>query len=117
MENLKLVCILCPVGCRLNVSGEAENLKVEGGTCKRAQTYAYNEITNPVRTVCTTAKIKGGLHPVIPVKTDNPIPDKYKYAVVTEINKLELKSPIKMGDVVLADVFGTGVNMVATRSM
>jgi len=112
-----LVCILCPIGCRLKVTGEADNLTVSGNTCKRGITYAHDEINNPVRTVCSTVKINGGLHTVIPVKTDKPIPEKYKLEVVKAINNIVLTSPVKMGDVIIPDLFGTGVNIVAERDM
>jgi len=112
-----LICVVCPVGCRMKVTGTPEDLKVEGNICDKGITYAYDEITNPLRMVCTTAKITGGMHSVIPVRTDRPIPDKYKLEVVKEINKLTLTSPIKMGDIIISDVFKTGVNIVATRNM
>ena len=67
--------------------------------------------------VCTTARIKGGRHRVIPVKTDKPIPEKYKLEVVQAVNKIDLVSPVKMGDIIIPDLFGTGVNIVAERDM
>ena len=112
-----LICVVCPVGCRMKVTGTPEDLKVEGNLCDKGITYAYDEITNPLRMVCTTAKITGGIHSVIPVRTDVPIPDKYKLEVVKEVNKLTLTSPIKMGDIIIENVFETGVNIVAERNM
>jgi CxxC motif-containing protein len=123
MENLdkKLICIVCPVGCRLKVAGKVtdspDDLKVEGQQCKRGIAYAHDEITNPVRMVCTTAKIKGGIYSIIPVRTDKPIPDKYKLDVVKAVNEIALTSPVKMGDVIISDLFGTGVNIIAERNM
>ena len=116
MEN-NLICVVCPVGCRMKVTGTPEDLKVEGNLCDKGITYAYDEITNPLRMVCTTAKIEGGIHSVIPVRTDKPIPDKYKLEVVKEVNKLTLTSPIKMGDIIISDLFNTGVNIIAERDM
>jgi len=112
-----LVCVVCPIGCRLKVSGTLEDLTVTGNLCKKGLSYACDEITNPTRMVCTTAKIKGGIHPVVPVKTDRPIPEKYKTEVVRAINQVVLESPVKMGDVVLRGLFGTDVNIVAERDM
>ena len=112
-----LVCILCPVGCRLHVTGNPENLDVSGNTCKKGISYAHDEITNPLRTVCTTVRINGGIHNVIPVKTDRAIPDKYKLDVVKAVNNITLTSPVKMGDIIISDIFGTGVNIVAERDM
>jgi len=112
-----LVCIVCPIGCRLKVTGPPDDLAVTGQLCKKGIGYAYDEINNPTRMVCTTAKITGGIHPVVPVKTDRPIPEKYKFDVVKAVNELVLRSPVKMGDVVLSGLFGTEVNIVAQRDM
>jgi len=112
-----LVCILCPMGCRLRITGTPEALEVSGHTCKKGIAYAHDEITNPVRTICTTVKIKGGIHNVIPVKTDKPIPDKYKLEAVKALNGIVVTSPVRMGDIIISDLFGTGVNMVAERDM
>ena len=116
-----LICIVCPVGCRLKVSGtiseNIDDLKVSGQRCKKGIAYAHDEITNPMRMVCTTVKIKGGLHNVIHVKTDKAIPERYKLEVVKAVNKIELESPVKMGDVIISDFLGTGVSIVAERDM
>jgi len=113
----QLICIVCPVGCRLTAAGTPDDLTVSGGKCKKGDAYARDELTNPVRMVCTTVRITGGIHGVLPVKTDKPIPDRYKLDAVKAVSGLVLASPVKMGDVVLADLFGTGVNMVAERDM
>ena len=117
-----LICIVCPIGCRLKITGTvtsamSSDLKISGARCEKGITYARDEIFNPLRVICTTVKIKGGIHRVIPVKTDKPIPEKYKLEVVKAINKIELSSPVKMGDIIMADLFGTGVNIVAERDM
>ena len=112
-----LICITCPVGCRLKVTGTLDDLKVSGQRCKKGIAYAHDEITNPMRMVCTTVKIKGGIHRVIPVKTDKAIPEKYKLEVVKAVNGIELTSPVKMGDIIIPNLFGTGVNIVAERDM
>jgi CxxC motif-containing protein len=112
-----LICISCPIGCRLKVTGTPEDLKVSGNSCEKGLTYAHDEITNPTRMICTTVKIKGGIHKVIPVKTDKPIPEKYKLEVVKAVNKIELTSPVTMGDIIIPNLFETGVNIVAERDM
>ena len=112
-----LICIVCPIGCRLAITGTADDLKVSGNRCNKGILYAQEEITNPMRMVCTTVKIKGGVHNVVPVKTDKTIPEKYKLEVVKAVNSIELQSPVKMGDIIISDLFGTGVNLVAERDM
>jgi len=113
----KLICIVCPVGCRLTVTGTGIDLAVSGNKCKKGIAYAHDELANPMRMVCTTVKISGGIHSVIPVKTDRAIPEKYRLEVVKAVNNIELSSPVKMGDIIIPDLFGTGVNIVAERDM
>ena len=122
MIDKDLICIKCPMGCRLKVTGpenpgSVDELEVIGGTCPKANEYAFDEITNPLRMVCTTVKIKGGIHPVMPVKTSVAIPDKYKFDVIKAVKDITLTAPVKMGDVIIADAFGTGVDIVAERNM
>jgi len=117
MPDTNLICIVCPVGCRLTVTGTADNMHVSGHSCPKGVDYAHDEITNPVRMVCTTVRIKGAMHRVVPVRTHSAIADRYKLEVVKEANKIELTSPVKMGDVIISDLFGTGVNLIATRDM
>ena len=112
-----MICIVCPVGCRLTITETSGALDVSGNKCKKGILYAKEEITNPLRMICTTVKIKGGLHKVVPVKTDKAIPEKYKLEVVKAVNNIELISPVKMGDIIISDLFGTGVNIVAERDM
>lgn len=116
MKN-ELICIVCPMGCRLQISGNLENIEVSGNKCKRGIQYATEELTNPTRMICSTVKISGGIHKVIPVKTDKPIPEKHKLEVMELLKDVELKSPVKMGDVVVPNIFNTGINIVATRNM
>lgn len=113
----KLICIVCPVGCRLEITGTTDTLEIAGNQCKRGPVYAKDEITNPTRMVCTTVKIENGIHSVIPVKTDKPIQEKYKIEIMELINKAKVISPVKVGDVIISNILGTDVNIVATRNM
>ncbi|MBI9104955.1 MAG: DUF1667 domain-containing protein [Spirochaetales bacterium] len=113
----ELICITCPMGCRLSISGTPEEPVVEGNKCKRGIAYVKDELTNPTRMICSTVKISGGIHKVVPVKTAQAIPEKYKFEVMKLINGIEVHSPVVMGDVILENVFDTGVNVVVTRNM
>ncbi|MBI9106408.1 MAG: DUF1667 domain-containing protein [Spirochaetales bacterium] len=113
----ELICITCPMGCRLSISGRPDEPIVEGNKCKRGIAYAKDELTNPIRMICSTVKISGGIHTIVPVKTDRAIPEKYKFQIMKLINGVEVQSPVEMGDVVLENVFDTGVNVVVTRNM
>lgn len=107
----ELTCIYCPLGCR--ITAEIENgkiLSVRGFMCKRGKEYAETECTNPVRVVTSTVKTADG-EPV-PVKTDRAIPKSEIFECMKIINGIEAKKPIKIGDVLKENVFGS--NIVAT---
>ena len=117
MEEKNLICINCPLGCPLTVTMEGgEVKKVEGNTCPRGEAYAKKELTNPTRIVTSTVKVKGGRLAMASVKTANDIP-KGKIFGVKAIQNIELEAPVAIGQVVLADVCGTGVDIVATKNV
>lgn len=111
----ELICINCPMGCHLTVDTEAKTVK--GNTCKRGETYGINEVTNPVRVVTSTVKVKNGSHPVLPVKTSTAIPKDMNFKCIEEINKVEVNAPIKMGDIIIENILGTGADIVASRDL
>lgn len=118
MAKKELVCVSCPIGCSITVelSDSGEVLSVTGNTCKRGDAYARAECTHPERMVTSTVKVEGGRLPVVPVKTSSPIPKEKIFECMTEINQVTLKAPVSIGDVVIEDVLGTGVNIVATNN-
>ncbi|NLJ30207.1 MAG: DUF1667 domain-containing protein [Clostridiales bacterium] len=111
-----LICIICPKGCHLNVD-EQNGYAVTGNGCPRGAEYGKKELTNPTRVLTSTVKIKGGLHRRCPVKTDRAIPKGLMFDAMKLLNGVELSAPVRRGDVVLADLLGTGANLVVTKSM
>ena len=112
----KLICIVCPMGCHIEVD-EKNDYKTTGNQCPRGAVYGKKELTAPTRVVTSTIKISGGIHNRVPVKTDGDIPKELGFECMDIINKLSVKSPVKMGDIVATNIFGTGVNIVITRNM
>lgn len=112
----EMVCIVCPIGCHMEVDID-NGYSTTGNQCPRGPVYAKEEMTAPKRVVTSTVKISGGIYNRIPVKTKDSIPKELVFRCMDEINKVEVRSPIKMGDTVLEDVLGTGVDIVATRDM
>ena len=109
-----LTCIVCPRGCQMKVTladdGRVES--VEGNFCKRGVTYANDECTNPTRTVTSTVRCKSGA--VVAVKTDRTIPKGMMFEVMSAINSVVADDGLKIGDVIIENVCGTGANVVAT---
>ena len=109
-----LICIICPRGCHLHVD---ENMNVTGNSCPRGAVYAKQELTNPTRTITSTVHCDSSVLPVCPVKTSSPIPKGKIFEVMEEINKAEVHVPVHIGDVVKADIAGTGSDLVSTREI
>ena len=112
-----LTCIVCPMGCSLSVElDENKNvISVSGHTCKRGEAYAYTECTAPRRTITTTVAVRGG--GVAPVKTDNTVPKELIFECMKEINRIAVEPDGLLGDVVIENILGTGVNVVLTRNV
>lgn len=111
----EIICICCPKGCHLKVN--ADENKVSGNSCSRGTEYGINEVTNPVRVITSTVKVENGDSPVVPVKTKNPIPKELNFKCMEEINKCIVQAPVKIGDIVIENIFGTGVDIVATKNV
>lgn len=114
METRELTCIGCPLGCGLTVTMEGKEVKeVKGNTCVKGDIYARKEVTNPTRIVTTTVKVSGSKVPMINVKTQSDIPKDKIFECVAALKGLTIQAPVVIGDVVLENVAGTGVNIVA----
>ena len=111
----EMVCIVCPMGCHLKI--DTESLNVTGNTCPRGPVYAKEELTAPKRVITSTVRIVGGGHNRLPVKTDMNIPKELNFECMKLLNNIEVKSPIKHGEIIIENVLGTGANIVACRDM
>lgn len=112
----ELICIVCPKGCRLQID-ETRGYAVTGNGCPRGAEYGKAELTHPTRVITSTVRCTGGAHPRCPVKTDRPIPKELVFDAMAVLDAVELRAPVRAGDVVAADICGTGANFIATRSL
>ncbi len=118
MEEKHLICIGCPMGCRLTVTMENGEVKeVSGNTCKRGDDYARKEVTNPTRIVTSSVKVAGGRLGMVSVKTAQDIPKGMIFDCCKALEDVEVQAPVRIGDVVLANVCGSGVDVIATKSV
>lgn len=113
----KIICITCPKGCTLEVTHEGETvLRVKPG-CKRGHDYVKRELVDPRRMVATTVRVKGGIHPLLPVATAAPFPKPRILELMKALRQVELQAPITVGCPVLRDALGTGIDILASRDM
>ena len=112
-----ITCINCPMGCRMEVTHEGETvLAVSGNTCKRGEAYARQECVAPERMVTAVAPVAGRDTPVS-LKTRTPIPKRLIDDCMRAVIGAPFQPPIAAGDVLIHDVCGTGVDVIATKAV
>ena len=112
------LCIGCPIGCRLEVDArDGEVVAVRGASCTTGERYARQEHRRPLRAVSTTVAVTGAHVPRLPVRTAAPVPKERVVDVVRSLAAVEVAAPVRRGDVLVPDVLGLGVDVVATRSL
>ena len=117
-ETRELICINCPLGCGLTVTlKDAEVVKVEGNTCPKGEAYGKKEVTDPTRIVTSTVRVSGGVLPVVSVKTAYDIPKEKIMDCANALKNVKIQAPVSIGDVVVEDVCGTGVSVIATKNI
>lgn len=113
------LCIGCPLGCRLEVEeGEAETIvEVRGWSCKKGDKYGRQEHVDPRRMVATTVRIDGASLARLPVKTSDEVRKEDVREVCRLLRGISVTAPVSMGDVIVANIGGSGADIVATRDM
>ena len=113
------LCIGCPLGCRLEVEEDPDGsiVEVRGFGCRKGKVFAEREHTDPRRMVTTTVAVRGGRWPRLPVRTEAEVPKDQVAKIVQLLRSVVVEGPVSMGEVVAANIAGTGVNVVASRDM
>ncbi len=120
MEKRELTCIGCPLGCAITVTMDGGEIKdVTGFTCKRGHDYACKEVTNPTRIVTSTVRLTGSKTGacVVSCKTAQDIPKGKIFEIVAALKDVTVPAPVHIGDVLLPNVAGTGVDIIATKAV
>ena len=113
----EIICTVCPRGCHVLVEGDEKSvLSMDGYGCKRGMTYAEAEYLNPVRILTTIVKV-ADKEELVPVRSSAPVPKAKLLECMDVIKKTTAKLPVKRYDVIVKDVCGTGVDIVATKDV
>ena len=112
----ELICIVCPQGCRLRVD-EDRDCAVTGNRCERGADYGRTELLNPTRVLTSTVDVLGSHIARCPVKTAGAIPKAKIFEAMELVRAVKVSAPVKSGQVIIKNLLGTGVDLVATRDM
>lgn len=110
----KLICIVCPKGCEIDVEYNEKSgkiLSMSGQGCRRGEEYAHSECIAPMRVLTTTLRVEGG--GLLPVRTSKPVPRALLFDCMKVINAATAPEGARLGEVIVGDILGTGADVVA----
>lgn len=119
----EIICISCPIGCHLTVkfhdseSPSRENIIVQNNKCSRGEIYGKEEVLSPKRVVTATCSIDSVLMERIPVKTTGPLAKEHIDGLLEDLYRLKLSAPITIGEILIKDIKGSGIDIITTRSL
>lgn len=120
VQTWTYLCIGCPLGCRLEVDADAEHaaiVEVRGFSCRRGREYAIQEHMAPQRIVTTTVAIEQARWPRLSVRSRIPVPKAMVRPICVVLRRVRIAAPVTIGDIIVPDILGTGIDMIATRTM
>jgi len=114
----RMTCVLCPVGCELVVGRDSEaGVQVQGYQCDKGVPFAIEEVLRPRRNLATSLPVRGTVAGLVSVRLSRTVPREMLFPILAEIARLRPEAPIRRGQVLIADVLGTGADVIATRSV
>ena len=117
MRKKEVVCIICPLSCRITVYEDENGLRIEGNKCPKGEEYAANEIMDPKRVVATSVKVLNGNYPLVSVRTDRPISKKLIFDLMKLLKGITVEAPVRIEDVIVENILDTGADVIATRNV
>ncbi len=113
----EIICTVCPVGCRITVSGEGDRIdSISGFSCRRGENYGRSEFAHPVRILTSTIRIEGASRPLIPVRSDTALAKEKLFDCMKVIRETVVQAPVRRGDVLIRNICGTGADIIASDS-
>ena len=117
MITKTMTCIVCPRGCRMEVTCDGDQLiSCSNNFCKRGEAYAKAEIASPVRVLTTTVATRFRHIPRLPVKTNAPIPKEKIFDAMKQIKSIVVDKDVVIGEVLVSDIIEKGVDLVSCRT-
>ncbi|WP_455652230.1 DUF1667 domain-containing protein [Phascolarctobacterium sp.] len=118
VETRIMNCIMCPLGCEMTVTIENGAVTgVTGNTCPRGPKYAHDEVVAPKRMLTSTVRVNGGLLPLVPVVSKTTLPKERILDCAAALRQVIVEAPVSEGQVIVENILGLGVDIVASRSM
>ena len=117
-ETRDIICVTCPMGCTMHVVvADGQVQAVTGQSCKRGIAFAREEVLSPHRMLTTTVTVRNGTLPLAPVRSRSPLPKALLLPAAAELRKIVLCAPVQQGQLVTANILGSGIDIIASRDI
>ena len=112
-------CVMCPRGCDIeaNIEDGLGLVSTEGAGCPKGISYLRQELIDPRRNLATSARVLGGSMPLASVRLTGPIPKARIGETLKAIHALRLEAPVQAGQVLIENLGGLGIDVIATRQV
>jgi CxxC motif-containing protein len=119
VKETELICIMCPLACHVvvTVDDTGNILDVANHQCKEGREYAVAEYRFPARVLTTVILTAAASRHLLPVRSNKPIPKTRLMEVMHSLSKIRIKPPVKMAQVIVSNIAGTGVDMISTDEL
>ncbi len=119
-KKVNVICTNCPMGCGITLTVDEKSdevINIEGNKCKQGKEYALAEYKNPVRVLTATVRTNSLENPLLPVRTDKPVPRDKMKEMMYVVARVNVKKPVQLGQVVEQNIMGMDVNLIATENL
>jgi CxxC motif-containing protein len=114
-----VICISCPLACTITVTldDRGDVLGVANNLCKEGKKYAIAECKFPGRILTTTILTENSSRRLLPVRTNKPVPKERLMECMKSLSKTRVRPPVKLGQIVISNIIGTGADFIATDEL
>ncbi len=113
----EVICVVCPKGCHIQVETINNELVMTQNGCARGPIYVKQELIAPKRSLSTTVQLIGGIERRLPIVSSDDLPKEIIFDVQKILAEIKVEAPIKVGQIIVENVLGTGVHMIAAKSI
>jgi CxxC motif-containing protein len=115
----EIICISCPLAClvKLTLDDTGEVTEITDFQCKIGKKYAEQECKSPERVLTATVKTEGSTRPLLPVRTNKPIPKNMLMDCMSALSDVKARPVLNIGDTIVENILGTGVDVVCTDDL
>lgn len=117
IDMKEMTCIVCPNGCKLEVTINEDQIMVQGNLCPKGEHFAVTELRNPMRTISSTVATIFPAVPALPVRVSGEIPKEEIFHVMEAIHQVVIDRVVERNTVIIQNVCNLGVDVIATSNI